>query len=90
MRKPSETATRPHPGNRLRPADAARTLSPGRTRSRSDAPEPPPHQPARATANEAARAAVRRRLFRYEHLMARHPELAGEIRDLSDADSIFR
>jgi hypothetical protein len=54
------------------------------------APEPPPSlAQTRATANEAARAAVRRRLFRYEHLMSRHPELAGKIRDLSDADAYF-
>jgi hypothetical protein len=56
------------------------------------APTPePPHPPAeaRASANEAARAAVRRRLFCYEHLMDRHPELSGKIRDLSDAEAYF-
>lgn len=54
------------------------------------APEPPP-SPAqmRASATEAARAAVRRRIFCYEHLMAHHPELSGEIRDLSDAQAYF-
>ena len=31
-----------------------------------------------------ARAEVRRRLFRYEHLMTHHPELSSEIQDLSD------
>jgi hypothetical protein len=53
------------------------------------APEPPPPAQSRHSANEAARAAVRRRLFRYEHLMARHPELSGKIRDLSDAEAYF-
>jgi outer membrane biosynthesis protein TonB len=54
------------------------------------APEPESPSPAqRASANEAARAAVRRRLFCYEHLMARHPELSGKIRDLSDAQAYF-
>ena len=55
-------------------------------------PTPPPHQPGRASAPpplEAARAAVRRRLFCYEHLMARHPELSGKIQDLSDALAYF-
>jgi hypothetical protein len=54
------------------------------------APEPPP-SPAqtRDAATEAARAAVRRRLFCYEHLLAHHPELSREIRDLSDALAYF-
>jgi phage terminase small subunit len=54
------------------------------------APEPPP-SPAqtRAAATEAARAAGRRRLFCYEHLLARHPELSSRIRDLSDALAYF-
>jgi hypothetical protein len=53
-------------------------------------PEPPP-SPAqsRHSAIEAARTAVRRRLFCYEHLMDRHPELSGKIRDLSDAQAYF-
>ena len=54
------------------------------------APEPPP-SPAqtRDAATEAARAAVRRRLFCYEHLLAHHPELSSKIRDLSDALAYF-
>jgi hypothetical protein len=56
-----------------------------------DPPMPPelptPVEPAPAA--EAARAEVRRRLFRYEHLMAHHPELSSEIRDLSDATAYF-
>ena len=49
-----------------------------------------PHQTRCAPAAiEAARAAARRRLFRYEHLMARHPELSAKIRDLSDAQVYF-
>jgi len=54
------------------------------------APEPPlsPAQ-TRAAATEAARAEVRRRLFRYEHLMTHHPELSGKIRDLSDTQAYF-
>ena len=51
--------------------------------------EPTPPAQTRAAATEAARAAVRRRLFRYEHLITRHPELSGEIRDLSDAEAYF-
>ena len=51
--------------------------------------EPPSPAQTRASATEAARAAVRRRLFRYEHLITRHPELSGEIRDLSDAEAYF-
>jgi hypothetical protein len=54
-----------------------------------EAPEPPSPTQARASATEAARAAVRRRLFCYEHLMAQHPELSSEIRDLSDALAYF-
>jgi hypothetical protein len=54
------------------------------------APEPPPSpDQTRASATEAARAAVRRRLFCYEHLMARHPELSAKIQDLSDAPAYF-
>jgi phage terminase small subunit len=55
-----------------------------------EVPEPPP-SPAqkRAAAVEAARAAVRRRLFCYEHLMTRHPELSSKIQDLSDAEAYF-
>ena len=75
------------PGNRLRPADAARTLSPGRTRPRSRTEPPSPAQ-TRAAATEAARAEVRRRLFCYEHLITHHPELSSEIRDLSDTSPI--
>ena len=54
------------------------------------APEPPP-SPAqtRDAATGAARAAVRRRLFCYEHLLTHHPELSREIRDLSDALAYF-
>ena len=51
--------------------------------------EPTPPAQTRATATEAARAAVRRRLFCYEHLMAHHPELSSKIRDLSDALAYF-
>ena len=61
----------------------------GRTRSRSRTGPPPSPAQARAAATEAARAEVRRRLFRYEHLMARHPELSSKIRDLSDAQAYF-
>jgi phage terminase small subunit len=57
------------------------------------APAPEPEQPspaqARAAAIEAARAEVRRRLFRYEHLLTHHPELSSEIRDLSDTSAYF-
>jgi phage terminase small subunit len=55
------------------------------------APEPEPPSPAqtRDAAAAAARAEVRRRLFCYEHLMARHPELSSKIRDLSDAQAYF-
>jgi hypothetical protein len=55
------------------------------------APEPEPPSPAqtRAAAAEAARAEVRRRLFRYEHLITHHPELSSEIQDLSDASAYF-
>jgi phage terminase small subunit len=54
------------------------------------APELPP-SPAemRAAVLEATRAAVRRRIFCYEHLMAHHPELSGKIDDLSDAEAYF-
>ena len=52
-------------------------------------PEPPSPAQARAAATEAARAAVRRRIFCYEHLMAHHPELSSEIQDLSDALAYF-
>jgi phage terminase small subunit len=55
-----------------------------------EAPEPPPSPAqARAAAAEAARAEVRRRLFRYEHLMTHHPELSSEIHDLTDARAYF-
>ena len=59
------------------------------------APEPEPASPAqasaqaRAAANEATRSAVRRKLFCYEHLLARHPELSSQIHDLSDALAYF-
>ncbi len=57
------------------------------------APEVPEPQPSpaqtRASATEAARAEVRRRLFCYEHLMAHHPELSSKIRDLTDALAYF-
>jgi hypothetical protein len=54
------------------------------------APEPPPSpDETRAAAIEAARAEVRRRLFRYEHLMTHHPELSSEIQDLSDTRAYF-
>jgi hypothetical protein len=59
------------------------------------APEPQPDSPAkasaqaRAAANEATRAVVRRKLFCYEHLLTRHPELSGQIHDLSDALAYF-
>jgi hypothetical protein len=59
------------------------------------APEPEPASPAqasaqaRAAANEATRAAVRRKLFCYEHLLSRHPELSSQIHDLSDALAYF-
>ena len=52
-------------------------------------PEPPSPAQARASATEAARAEVRRRIFCYEHLIARHPELSSKIRDLSDAPAYF-
>ncbi len=49
-----------------------------------------PRQPRHAaSATEAARAVVRRQLFCYEHLIARHPELSSEIQDLSDALAYF-
>jgi hypothetical protein len=53
-------------------------------------PEPPP-SPAqkRAAAVEATRAAVRRRIFCYEHLMTHHPELSSKIHELSDAKAYF-
>jgi hypothetical protein len=55
-----------------------------------EAPEPPPPTPAQArAAAEAARAEVRRRLFRYEHLMTHHPELSSRIHDLSDTLPYF-
>jgi len=55
------------------------------------APEPEPASPAqaRSSATEAARAAARRRLFCYEHLITRHPALSRHIRDLSDALAYF-
>ena len=59
------------------------------------APEPEPASPAQASAqasaaaNEAARAVVRRKLFCYEHLLTRHPELSSQIHDLSDALAYF-
>ncbi len=59
------------------------------------APEPEPASPAqasaqvRAAANEATRAVVRRKLFCYEHLLTRHPELSSQIHDLSDALAYF-
>ena len=52
-------------------------------------PEPLPPTQTRDAATEAVRAAVRRRLFCYEHLIARHPELSRHIRDLSDAQAYF-
>jgi hypothetical protein len=52
-------------------------------------PEPTPPTQTRAAATEAARAAVRRRLFCYEHLITRHPELSSAISDLSDAEAYF-
>jgi hypothetical protein len=59
------------------------------------APEPEPASPTqasaqdRAAANEAARAVVRRKLFCYERLLTRHPELSSQIHDLSDALAYF-
>jgi phage terminase small subunit len=55
------------------------------------APEPEPTSPTqtRDAAAAAARAEVRRRLFCYEHLMARYPELSRHIRNLSDAQAYF-
>jgi hypothetical protein len=55
------------------------------------APEPEPPSPAQAStaAKEAARAEVRRRLFCYEHLITRHPELSSQIHDLTDALAYF-
>ena len=54
-------------------------------------PEPKPPSPAqtREAATEAARAEVRRRIFRYEHLMTHHPELSSKIQDLSDTQAYF-
>jgi hypothetical protein len=52
-------------------------------------PEPPSPTATRQSAIEAARAAVRRRVFCYEHLLTYHPELSREIRDLSDALAYF-
>ena len=44
---------------------------------------------ARAAAKQAARAEAERRIFRYEHLMAHHPELSPRIQELSDAQAYF-
>jgi phage terminase small subunit len=44
---------------------------------------------ARAAAQQAARAEAARRIFRYEHLMAHHPELSPRIEELSDARAYF-
>jgi phage terminase small subunit len=43
----------------------------------------------RAAAQQAARAEAARRIFRYEHLMAHHPELSPRIEELSDARAYF-
>jgi hypothetical protein len=40
-------------------------------------------------ATEAARAAARRRLFCYDHLIAHHPELSSKVRSLEDALGYF-
>jgi phage terminase small subunit len=47
------------------------------------------HAAARAAAQQAARAEAERRIFRYEHLMAHHPELSPRIEELSDARAYF-
>jgi phage terminase small subunit len=44
---------------------------------------------ARAATQQAARAEAARRIFRYEHLMAHHPELSPRIEELSDARAYF-
>lgn len=57
------------------------------------APAPAPDrlsaEQARAAAQQAARAEAARRIFRYEHLMAHHPELSPRIQELSDAKAYF-
>ena len=84
-----EEAAPPPPRGRVRATNATQTPASRRTRSRPRTePDPSPAQ-TRAAATEAARAEVRRRLFRYEHLMAHYPELSSEIRDLSDASAYF-
>jgi phage terminase small subunit len=72
------------------PPEHATPVEPAPIPEVPEAPEPPP-SPAqtRSAATEATRAAVRRRLFCYEHLITRHPELSGAIRDLSDALAYF-
>jgi hypothetical protein len=52
-------------------------------------PEPPPSPAQKRAAVEATRAAVRRRIFCYEHLMTHHPELSSKIHELSDAEAYF-
>ena len=60
------------------PAPAPDRLSPAQARAE-----------ARAAAQQAARAEAARRIFRYEHLMAHHPELSPRIEELSDARAYF-
>jgi hypothetical protein len=60
------------------PAPAPDRLSPAQARAA-----------ARAAAQQAARAEAERRIFRYEHLMAHHPELSPRIEELSDARAYF-
>ncbi len=60
------------------PAPAPDRLSPAQARAA-----------ARAAAQQAARAEAARRIFRYEHLMAHHPELSPRIEELSDARAYF-
>jgi phage terminase small subunit len=60
------------------PAPAPDRLSPTQARAQ-----------ARAAAQQAARAEAARRIFRYEHLMAHHPELSPRIQELSDARAYF-
>ena len=79
---PEETGDEePAPPPPTRKSRSTRRCRPNsRRRSNPPAPEPQPPSPAqtREAATEAARAAVRRRLFCYEHLIAHHPELSSK------------
>ena len=87
-----EPSRKPLPTPPRKPS-STRRCRPNSSRRSNPLPKLPnrrPRQPRqRAAAIEAARAAVRRRLFCYEHLMAHHPELSSKIQDLSDAQAYF-